>query len=106
MAGDDTPLPQLATELRDLVVTYTKQETLDPLRDLARWVAFGVAGSLLMGIGVVFLTLAGLRAIQESTGDTFDGNWTWVPYLIVTAALLAGAGVTWSARGAGRKERR
>jgi len=105
VAGDDTPLPQLASELRELVVTYAKQETIDPLRDLGRWVAFGVAGSLLMGIGVIFLTLAGLRAIQESTGDTFTGNWSWVPYMIVTAALLAGAGVTWASRGARRKER-
>ncbi len=105
MAGDDTSLPQLASELRDLVTAYAKQETVEPLRGLLRWVAFGVAGSLLMGIGVVFLTLAGLRAIQENTGDTFTGDWTWVPYFIVTAALLVGAGVTWAARGSRRKAR-
>lgn len=102
MAGDDTPLPQLAAELRDLVVAYAKQETLEPLKGLGRYVAFGVAGSLLMGVGVVFLTVAGLRAVQENATDVFDGNWSWAPYTIVVAALLVGAALTWAARGSRR----
>jgi hypothetical protein len=47
-----------------------------------------VAGSLLLGVGVVLLLLAGLRALQTETGTTFTGNWSWVPYLIV---LVVGA---------------
>ena len=52
------PLPQLVTELRDLVVTYVKQETVVPLKQLGRYVGFGLAGSLLLGFGVVFLALS------------------------------------------------
>ena len=49
------PLPQLVLELKELVVSYVKQETLVPLRQLGRYVGFGVAGALLLGLGVVLL---------------------------------------------------
>jgi choline-glycine betaine transporter len=49
-----------------------------------------VAGALALGIGVILLMLAGLRALQTETGSTFTGNWSWLPYLIVlvVATLL------------------
>src|SRR5262245_16124280 len=102
------PLPELVTELRELVIAYVKQETLEPLRSLGRWVGFGVAGSLLLGFGVVFLAMSALRALQEETGDTFTGDWSWVPYLIVIVALALGGALVWLARGArkARKEAR
>jgi hypothetical protein len=96
------PLPQLVTELRDLVVNYVKQQTLIPLQQLGRYAGFGLAGSLLLGFGVVFLAMSGLRALQEETGDTFTGNWSWVPYVIVIFALLLGGSLVWLARGARR----
>jgi hypothetical protein len=46
-------------------------------------------------VGVTFLALAGLRALQTET-DAFDGNLSWVPYLIVTVALLVGALLSWT----------
>ena len=96
------PLPQLVTELRDLVVSYVKQQTLVPLQQLGRYIGFGLAGSLLLGFGVVFLAMSGLRALQEETGDTFTGDWSWVPYVIVIFALLLGSALVWLARGARR----
>jgi hypothetical protein len=99
------PLPQLVTELRDLVVRYVREQTLVPLQQLGRYVGFGVAGSLLLGFGVVFLGMAGLRALQDETGDTFTGDWSWVPYLIMFVALLVGAGLVWVARTARRAEK-
>jgi hypothetical protein len=96
------PLPQLITELRDLVVSYVKQQTLVPLQQLGRYIGFGLAGSLLLGFGVVFLAMSGLRALQEETGDTFTGDWSWVPYVIVIFALLLGGALVWLARGARR----
>ncbi|MGK2958338.1 MAG: phage holin family protein [Acidimicrobiales bacterium] len=76
------------TELWELLLAYAKQETVDPAKKLARYVAWGVAGSLSLGLGMVLLVLAGLRAIQDETGTTFHGNWSWAPYAIV----LVGAG--------------
>jgi hypothetical protein len=99
------PLPQLVTELRDLVVRYLREQTLIPLQQLGRYVGFGVLGSLLLGFGVVFLGMSGLRVLQDETGDTFTGDWSWVPYLIMFVALLLGAGLVWLARTARRAEK-
>jgi hypothetical protein len=99
------PLPQLVTELRDLVVRYVREQTLVPLQQLGRYVGFGVLGSLLLGFGVVFLGMSGLRVLQDETGDTFTGDWSWVPYLIMFVALLLGAGLVWLARTARRAEK-
>jgi hypothetical protein len=47
-----------------------------------------------------------LRALQDETGDTFSGDWSWVPYLIMFVALLFGAALVWVARTARRAEKR
>jgi len=99
------PLPQLVTELWELIVAYFKQETIVPLRQLGRWIIFGILGSLLLGVGVLLLAMAGLRALQDETGTTFTGNLSWIPYMIMFAALLVGGAVTWKARGARRRRR-
>jgi hypothetical protein len=103
-AGRTPPLPQLVTELRDLVVSYVKQQTIIPLKQLGRYVGFGIGGSLLLGFGVVFLALAGLRALQTETG-TFADDWAWVPYVIMVVVLALGAAVVWLLRTAGRPEK-
>jgi hypothetical protein len=99
------PLPQVIRELWELVVAYLKQETAVPLQQLARAVGLGLLGATLLGFGVVFLTLGGLRVLQEETGSTFTGNWSWVPYLIMTAALLVGGALVWKI-GTRRKQKR
>jgi hypothetical protein len=90
--GDSVPV--LTKELVDLVVDYAKQETVDPLKGLGKNILFGVLGAVLIGIGVAFLALSGLRALQTETG-AFDGNLSWAPYLIVMAALLVAAVLSW-----------
>jgi len=99
------PLPQVLRELWELVVAYFKQETAVPLQQLARVVALGLLGSLLLGFGVVFLTLGGLRALQEETGTTFTGSWSWAPYAIMAAVLAVGAALVWKI-GTRRRARR
>ena len=89
--GDDKGATAQLRELRELVVAYAKQETVEPVKRLGRFLAYGTAGAALAGIGVVLLSLAGLRALQTETGGTFDGNWSWVPYGL---ALLASGTVT------------
>ncbi|MGZ4690678.1 MAG: phage holin family protein [Acidimicrobiia bacterium] len=89
------PLPQVIAELWELVVAYFKQETLAPLQQLVKVVAFGLAGALLIGFGVVCLTVGGLRLLQEETGSTFTGDWSWAPYAIMTGVLFVGGGLTW-----------
>ncbi len=95
--ADKSPQEQIR-ELRELLVAYFKQETIDPIKGLARYVGFGIAGALLMGIGVCFLAIGGLRALQTETGKAFDGNWTWAPYGITIVGLVLVAGAVWKAR--------
>ena len=82
------PIPSAVAELWELVLAYFKQETIDPLKGLARYVAFGVLGASFFGVGICFLAVGGLRALQTETGSTFDGNWTWAPYGITVAGLV------------------
>lgn len=98
-----TPLPQLVSETWEMVIAYVKQETLGRLSELKRWIGFGVAGSVLLGFGVLFLAMSGLRALQTETGDTFAGNWSWAPYAIVVAVLGLGGATALKVAGS-RKE--
>jgi predicted cobalt transporter CbtA len=90
--ASEKSMPHLAGELYDLVRAYAKQETLEPIKGLGRFAAYGVVGSVLVGIGVVVLAVGVLRVLQTETGDTFDGAWSWAPYLLtlVFCALVAG----------------
>ena len=76
-------------ELKDLVVGYAKQETVDPLKTLGRYLGFGIAGSVLLGTGIFLLLLALLRGLQEISFFQ-DSTWTWLPYLItaLTGAII------------------
>ncbi|MGH9165447.1 MAG: hypothetical protein ACRDZW_08060 [Acidimicrobiales bacterium] len=89
--GGDSSLPGLAGELKDMVVAYVKQETLEPIKGLGRFVALGLAGSVLAGIGLVLLILALLRVLQGETGSAFTGSLSWAPYAItlLASALVA-----------------
>lgn len=71
-----------------LIVAYVKQETVGPLRGVARFVAFGLAGSIALSGGTVLLLLALLRLLQDETGTTFGGDRSWLPYVVVVVAGL------------------
>ena len=93
---DPKSIPQVATELWELSLAYAKQETVDPLKGLGRYLGYGAGGSLVFGLGSVLLLLSMLRALQTETGTTFTGNLSWVPYVIVTlAAVLLSALLVW-----------
>jgi hypothetical protein len=84
-------MSEVANELWGLTRDYARQETVDPLKGVGRYLAYGGAGALLGSIGVIMLMLAGLRALQTETGSTFTGHWSWAPYgiVLVVAALVA-----------------
>ncbi len=80
-------------EALHLVIDYVKQETLDPLKGLGRYIAFGVAGSVALAIGLVVLSISFLRFLQTETDGAFDGNLSWIPYLICSVVLVLVAAV-------------
>jgi choline-glycine betaine transporter len=94
-------VPETLQDLKELLVAYAKQETLDPLRNMGRFLAYGFGAVTLFIIGTLFLSMSLLRALQTLTGDVFVGFWSWVPYLIVLLALVAVAGITLSRIGKG-----
>lgn len=89
-------LADVVEELWGLTKAYAKQETVDPLRGVGRYLAFGLAGSLCLGLGVILLVLAGLRALQTETGTALTGSWSWAPYVIVLVASVALIGLALS----------
>jgi hypothetical protein len=70
-------------EAIQLVKTYVVQETVGPLLGIGRKIAFGTAGALAMGIGLLFLSLGLLRLLQDKVPDISTGSWSWVSYVIV-----------------------
>ncbi|MEQ1872379.1 MAG: hypothetical protein ABL953_01525 [Ilumatobacteraceae bacterium] len=64
-----------------LLKDYVRQETLGPLKGAGRWIALGIVGALLIGVGTAFLALGALRLIQSEWPETFAGRWmSLVPY--------------------------
>ncbi len=84
-----------------LIIDYVKQETLDPVKGLGRYVLFGVVGAVALSIGLAVLTVGLLRLLQGETGSTFSGNLSWVPYVIcmVVVVLIAYLAVRAISRG-------
>lgn len=93
---DDKSVPTLVIELKDLVIAYAKQETVDPMRSLLRFLLYGMIGAVFISIGVVLLALAILRCIQTETGVHLSGDLTWVPYSggVLFALVVAGLAVS------------
>ena len=83
---DDLSIPELIDYLR----SYVMQETVDPLRGVGRWLAFGAAGAFCLGLGLVIVLLGVLRVIQEEWHRSASGSWSWVAYLIT---LLVAVGL-------------
>jgi hypothetical protein len=75
-------------ELWALTREYAKQETIDPLKSIGKFLALGIPGSLLLGLGGFFIGLGIMRLLQEETGEHLTGSWDWVPYLASFAALV------------------
>jgi Putative Actinobacterial Holin-X, holin superfamily III len=103
------PATQVA-ELKDLVVGYAKQETVDPLKTLGRYLGFGFAGSAAIGLGLFLLLLALLRGLQQieffnEPGEATGGAYSWAPYFITgLVGTLMAVGFLWRLIAMARKQ--
>ena len=86
-ATDRSPNDDVGQVL-DTVKAYAKQETLGPLKGVGRSIGLGLAGVICLGVGTIILLVGLLRLLQTET-SAFEGNWSFVPYLIdLVLALL------------------
>lgn len=77
-----------AQELQQMLVSYAKQETLEPLKALKKYLASGIAGAVCLFLGAAFISLGVLRLVQGF--DTFQGGGfgSLVPYLAALGTLV------------------
>lgn len=88
--AEKSPQDQIR-ELKDLVVDYAKQETVEPIKALGKYVGWAFAGAILLGTGITFLAIGLLRFLQTSTPELIDGSGksSWFPYFATIVALGA-----------------
>jgi cytochrome b subunit of formate dehydrogenase len=91
-------------ELREMIVAYAKQETVEPIQGLGRYTAWGLLGAFLMGMGVLFAEVGFLRALQYFTYPHWTGNWSWLPYFVVVIVSVLVAAAVWAARRKPKKD--
>ena len=72
-----------------LTIDYLKQETLGPLKGLGRFLAWGIGGSVAIAIGLLLILIGVLRVLQDETGAHLSGDWSWVPYFVVSVLGIA-----------------
>jgi hypothetical protein len=87
-SAEQKSIAQVLSELWELLRDYAKQETVEPLKGLGRYLAYGVVSAVLLGVGIILLTLGILRLLQTQTSDHLTGSLTWVPYAISFVFLL------------------
>jgi hypothetical protein len=89
--NDERSARELGTEALKLVLAYARQETIDPLKSLVRYVLWGVVGAVLLGVSAVLVALAVVRLLQTELGSHLHGSLSWVPYAggLIFAAVVA-----------------
>jgi len=87
-------------DLKTMVTNYAKQQTVEPLKHLAKWAAFGIGGGVMLIIGAFLSGLGVLRLFQkmafltkEENGITVDTAWTFLPYLMTFGILAVVVGL-------------
>ena len=105
MPEEEKSIPQVLTELWEMTLAYAKQETVEPLKGLGRFIGYGIAAVLIASAGIILITLGVLRVLQTHSDGRLEGNWNWVPYLValtVLSILIAIAVKRIRAKGASR----
>lgn len=92
MAEDDSSPQQALGELFELTKAYAKQEAVDPVKGLGKFIALGIASALTGAVSIGLLVVGVLRLLQTETGVHLTGKLSWVPYLgtlIIASAIAA-----------------
>lgn len=91
--ADDKSTGDVITDLWQLVRDYAKQETVDPLRSIGRFLGLGLLGAVLLALGIFFAAMAILRGLQVEGGSRVTGSWNFLPYLAAFLGCVLVAGL-------------
>ena len=94
---EDKGVGEIAADLWQLLRDYAKQETIDPLKAMGRFLGYGLGAALSMGLGILFGAVAVIRALQTETGAHLTGSWNWVPYVAGLAFTSVAVAISVSA---------
>ena len=89
---------KVAAELKTLLIGYARQEIVTPLSQLGRMLKLGILGALSIGVGLIFLAIAGLRLLQTEASGVFDGNMSALPYVAVLIGMVAALAAAFAVR--------
>src|SRR6188474_739863 len=82
------------TGVVDLVKTYAKQETVEPIKASGRFIAYGSASAVLVAVGFLLLLLGLLRVLEYEFGGRLSrGTLSWVPYAVVLVLAVAAVAI-------------
>ncbi|MBI2705384.1 MAG: phage holin family protein [Actinobacteria bacterium] len=79
-------------ELRELLVAYARQETVEPLGRLKRYLGFSIPGALFLALGIYLLSLGIVRGLQHISWTSI-GIGSVVPYAVSVGFLVAAIGL-------------
>ncbi len=83
-----------AKELQQMLVTYAKQETVEPLKTLGGYLGKGIAGAVFVFLGIMFTGFGTLRFFQSEVDSFRGGGWgSLAPYGITLGVLAVMIGV-------------
>jgi cytochrome c biogenesis protein CcdA len=84
------------TDLVESVKAYARQETVEPLKGAARWLAMGTIAAVSLGLAMVFGAMGVLRLSQDLGGTLLDGSWSFLHYFITLIVMSALVWLTFS----------
>jgi hypothetical protein len=80
--ANEKTVSEVFGELRELLVGYARQETVEPLNRLKHYLGFGIPGALVLCLGLSFISLGILRGLQHLSWTT-TGFGSLVPYAVM-----------------------
>lgn len=92
--GQDKGAGEVINDLWLLIRDYAKQETIDPLKSIGKFLGYGVGGALSLSLGILFGAVAILRILQTETGTRLTGSLDFVPYVVALLFTIAAAAIS------------
>ncbi len=82
-------IPQLVGEFVDLSKEYLRQETIEPAKQLGRFIGFSFAASGFFILAALFLSIAELRWLLSLMPEgKYSSYWEGLGYILASLSLI------------------